>query len=410
MGTGDEDEVLGRDSIGWREETQGSSSKDNSPSQSSSQTEVLGKGSSAASLEEWQHDSAGDSAGQHLLPGTHDHAGSQAQQLRGQNADWTESGSSSMQPEGSQPRLDHTILFLGSKAQIFPSIGADPAAMLAADMGNPTPSPFGAKVPAAAVEALPTSGGLSSSAPLLAATDLQLQAPMPSGPVHGSHPHHIKLETGPVSAEEQSRPMDPAIPAPGPMTPQVDFFLPCICSNGLVMHHMPACLSKLASASVAETSQSSCLFAFASKIFATTFLAKCRSWQFSCPQCLSGAHKQAHICEHAELVTVQEVIPSERPLPSNSLATDLQKGQFFPMKGQPAPVSITQELESTGDIVDDVHALEEHARAVASTAEVSLDASCGASLHDGWPSLLMKQPCSASADESLAHANLTSEL
>ena len=376
MGTGDEDEVLGHNSIGWREETRGSSSKDNSTSQSSLQIEVLGKGSSAASLEEWQHDPAGDSAGQHLLPGTHVHAGSQAQQLQGEHADRTESGSSSMQPEGSQPRLDHTTLFLGSKAQIFPSIGADLAARLAADMGNPTPSPFGAKVPAAAVEALPTSGGLSSSAPLLAASDL-IQAPMPSGPVHGSHPHHIKLETGLVSAEEQSRPMDPAIPAPGPMAPQVHFFLPC--SNDLVMHHMPA------SANVGDTSQSSCLFAFCKRVFATTFPAKCHSWQFPCPQCLSGAHEQAHICEDAELVTVQEVSPSELSLPSNSLATDLQKGQFFPMKGQPAPVSITQELESTGDIVDDVHAQEELAKAVASSAEVSLDAFCGASLHDGLP-------------------------
>ena len=85
---------------------------------------------------------------------------------------------------------------------------------------------------------------------------------------------------------------------------------------------------------------------------------------------------------------MQEVSPSELSLPSNSLATDLQKGQFFPTKGQPAPVSITQEPESTGDIVDDVHALEEHAKAVASTAEVSLEASCGASLHNGLPLFL----------------------
>lgn len=85
---------------------------------------------------------------------------------------------------------------------------------------------------------------------------------------------------------------------------------------------------------------------------------------------------------------MQEVSPSELSLPSNSLATDLQKGQFFPTKGQPVPVSITQEPESTGDIVDDVHALEEHAKAVASTAEVSLEASCGASLRDGLPLFL----------------------
>ncbi len=75
--------------------------------------------------------------------------------------------------------------------------------------------------------------------------------------------------------------------------------------------------------------------------------------------------------------------PNELPLPSNSLATDLQKGQFFPTKGQPTPVSIMQEPESTGDIVDDVHALEEHAKAVASTAEVSPQNSpCGICLHD----------------------------
>lgn len=261
MGTGDEDEVLGRDSTGWREETRGSSSNDDQPSESSSQTEVLGKGASAAGLQEWQHDLAGDSAAQHLLPGAHVLAGSQAQQLRGEHADQTESGSSSMQPEGSQPRLDHTILFLGSRAQILPGVDADLAAMLAADMGNAAPaqSPFGAKVPAAAVEALLTSGGLSSSAPLLAATDLVSQAPMPSGPVHGSRTHHIKLETEPVSAEKQSRPVDPAVPAPAPVSaPQVHFFLPC--SNVLVMHHMPTCLSKLVSANVGEIYQSSCLF------------------------------------------------------------------------------------------------------------------------------------------------------
>ena len=261
MGTGDEDEVLGRSSTGWREETRGSSSNDDQPSQSTSQTEVLGKGASAAGLEEWQHDLAGDSTAQHLLPGAHVLAGSQAQQLRGEHADWTESGSSSMQPEGSQPRLDHTILFLGSKAQTLPGVDADLAAMLAADMGNAAPaqSPFGAKVPAAAVEALLTSGGLSSSALLLAATDLISQAPMPSGPVHGSRTHHIKLETEPVSAEKQSRPVDPTVPAPAPMSaPQVHFFLPC--SNVLVMHHMPTCLSKLVSANVGEIYQSSCLF------------------------------------------------------------------------------------------------------------------------------------------------------
>ena len=260
MGTGDEDEVLGRDSTGWREETRGSSPKDNKPSESTSQTEVLVKGANAAGLEEWQHDLAGDSVGQHLLAGTHVHAGSQAPQLRGEHADRTESGSSSMQPEGSQPRPDHTILFLGSKAQILPGCGADLAAMLAADMGNTAPaqSPFGAKVPAAAVKALPTSGGLSSSAPLLAATDLVSQAPMPSGPLHGIHTHHIKLETEPVLAEEQSKPVDPAVPAP--MTaPQVHLF--CYVAT-LDMHHMPTYLSKLVliSANVAETSSSSCLF------------------------------------------------------------------------------------------------------------------------------------------------------
>ena len=57
-------------------------------------------------------------------------------------------------------------------------------------------------------------------------------------------------------------------------------------------------------------------------------------------------------------------------LPSTSLATDLQKGQFFPTKGQAAQVSITQDVQSTGDITHDVHAEEEHAKAIASTAEV----------------------------------------
>ena len=375
MGTGDEDEVLGRDSTGWREETRGSSSNDDQPSQSSSQTELLGKGASAAGLEEWQHDLAGHSTAQQLLPGAHVPAGSQAQQLRGEHADRTESGSSNMQPEGSQPRLDHTILFLGSRAQILPGVDADLAAMLAADMGNAAPaqSPFGAKVPAAAVEALLTSGGLSSSAPLLAATDLVSQAPVPSGPVHGNRTHHIKLETEPVSAKKQSRPVDPAVPAPAPApvsAPQVHIFLPS--SNVLVMHHMPTCLEQAGIGKCGENIPIILpLLPFATGFAATGFLAKCRSWQFPCSQCLSSAHERAHICEHAELVAVQEVSPSELSLPSNSLATDLQKGQFFPTKGQPAPVSITQEPESTGDIVDDVHALEEHAKAVASTAEVS---------------------------------------
>ena len=35
-------------------------------------------------------------------------------------------------------------------------------------------------------------------------------------------------------------------------------------------------------------------------------------------------------------------------------------------------MSIMQEPESTGDIIDDVHAQEEHAKAIASTAEVSV--------------------------------------
>ena len=34
------------------------------------------------------------------------------------------------------------------------------------------------------------------------------------------------------------------------------------------------------------------------------------------------------------------------------------------------PVSIMQNSKSTGDIIDDVHAQEEHAKAIASTAEV----------------------------------------
>ena len=62
--------------------------------------------------------------------------------------------------------------------------------------------------------------------------------------------------------------------------------------------------------------------------------------------------------------------PVEVTLPSNSLATDLQKGQFFPTKGQAVQVSITQDVQSTGDIIKDVHAEEEHAKAIASTAEV----------------------------------------
>ena len=34
------------------------------------------------------------------------------------------------------------------------------------------------------------------------------------------------------------------------------------------------------------------------------------------------------------------------------------------------PVSIMQDPKSTGDTIDDVHAQEEHAKAIASTAEV----------------------------------------
>lgn len=68
-------------------------------------------------------------------------------------------------------------------------------------------------------------------------------------------------------------------------------------------------------------------------------------------------------------------------LPSNSLATDLQKGQFFPSRGQEAPVSITSTLESTGDIIDDVHAQEEHAKVIAGTAEVLLYVPASPELH-----------------------------
>ena len=57
-------------------------------------------------------------------------------------------------------------------------------------------------------------------------------------------------------------------------------------------------------------------------------------------------------------------------LPSNSLATDLQKGQFFPTRGQAVQVRTTADLESTGDIIDDVRAQEEHAKAIANIAEV----------------------------------------
>lgn len=57
-------------------------------------------------------------------------------------------------------------------------------------------------------------------------------------------------------------------------------------------------------------------------------------------------------------------------LPSNSLATDLQKGQFFPTRGQAVQVRTTADTDSTGDIIDDVHAQEEHAKAIANTAEV----------------------------------------
>ena len=35
-------------------------------------------------------------------------------------------------------------------------------------------------------------------------------------------------------------------------------------------------------------------------------------------------------------------------------------------------MSIMQEPKSTGDIIDDVHAREEHAKAIASTAEVTV--------------------------------------
>ena len=59
-------------------------------------------------------------------------------------------------------------------------------------------------------------------------------------------------------------------------------------------------------------------------------------------------------------------------LPSNSLATDLQKGQFFPTRGQAVQVRTTADMESTGDIMDDVHAQEEHAMAIANTAEVCI--------------------------------------
>ena len=65
-----------------------------------------------------------------------------------------------------------------------------------------------------------------------------------------------------------------------------------------------------------------------------------------------------------------QVTPDSQP--SNSLATGLKKGQFFPARGRAVPVSIMQDPESTGDIVDDVHAQEEHAKAIASTAEVSV--------------------------------------
>ena len=61
-------------------------------------------------------------------------------------------------------------------------------------------------------------------------------------------------------------------------------------------------------------------------------------------------------------------------LPSNSLATDLQKGQFFPTRGQAAQARTTADMESMGDIIYDVHAQEEHAKAIAHTAEVCASA------------------------------------
>ena len=61
-------------------------------------------------------------------------------------------------------------------------------------------------------------------------------------------------------------------------------------------------------------------------------------------------------------------------LPSISLATDLQKGQFFPTQGQAAQLKTTAEV--TGDGVDDVHAQEERAAAIASTAAVRFSCSC----------------------------------
>lgn len=57
-------------------------------------------------------------------------------------------------------------------------------------------------------------------------------------------------------------------------------------------------------------------------------------------------------------------------LPSNSLATDLQKGQFFPTRGQAGKARATADMGSTADITDDAHAQEEHAKAIANTAEV----------------------------------------
>ena len=52
-------------------------------------------------------------------------------------------------------------------------------------------------------------------------------------------------------------------------------------------------------------------------------------------------------------------------LPSNSLATDLQKGQFFPTRGQAVQVKTNPDTDPTGDISD-----ESHAQAIANTAEV----------------------------------------
>ena len=314
------------------------------------------------------------------------HAGSQAQQLRGQHADWTESGSSSMQPEGSQPRLDYTILFLGSKAQIFPSIGADSAAMLAADMGNPTPKPLRRQSSSCSCrriadirwpEQLRPAAGCNRFA--IAGADA-----LGAGAWQPPTPHQARdwacLGRGAEQAHGPGHPFAWAHNSTGRLL----FAMHMQQWAGYASH---ACMPEQAGIGQCGRNIPIILpLCLCKQIFATTFPAKCRSWQFSCPQCLSGAHEQAHICEHAELVTMQEVSPSELSLPSNSLATDLQKGQFFPTKGQPTPMSISQELESTGDIVDDVHALEEHAKAVASTAEVSLNASCGgASLHDGWP-------------------------